>query len=276
MFKKSTLQKQLTTLILLALSIAVYSQNPYRLSAGARQVGMAYATASSIGFWNSFHNQASLAHMHKLSFGLNQDNRFGLAELSNKTFGFILPTGKGSLGAVYSYYGYSEYYRHSAGLAYGTKLGRMLSVGVQADLFSTRATGDYENTNELTFEVGALFKPTSGLSIGLHAFNPLPNSLRNHDIPTVITMGVGYTFSEVFTTVIDLEASNSGHNNVRFGMEYQTFGNFFVRGGIMTNPAGFSFGFGYSGQIFQGNIGFITHENLGLTPSLSLVILLNR
>lgn len=253
-------------------SVAVHSQNPFRQNAGAREVGLAYATSSTTGFWTSFHNQASLAHMHKLSIGINQDNRFGLSELSNKTFGFILPSGRGSLGAVYSYYGYTDFSRHSAGLAYGMKLGSMLSVGVQADFFSTRGAFDYENTNELTFEIGAQFRPFRNLSIGLHAFNPLPDIERKLDIPTVITLGAGYLFSDSFYTAIDLEAANSGHNNVRVGMEYKAYGDFFIRGGLMTNPAGLSFGLGYSGRVFQGNVGFITHENLGLTPSLSIVV----
>ncbi len=254
------------------MSVAVHSQNPYRLSAGAREVGLAYATTSTTGFWTSFHNQASLAYMQKLSLGVNQDNRFGLSELSNKTFGFILPSGHGSLGAVYSYYGYTDYSRHSAGLAYGMKIGKILSIGVQADLFSTRRALDYENTNELTCEIGALIKPIRGLSIGLHSFNPLPNSIRKLDMPTVFTLGVGYLFSETFFTAIDLESSNTGHTNIRFGMEMKAYENFYLRGGLMTDPSGISFGFGYSGNVFQGNIGFITHENLGLTPSLSIVI----
>lgn len=274
MYLKSSLLKFSTVMCLLVLSIAVYSQNPYRLNAGAKQAGMVYATSSTTGFWNSFHNQASLAYIRNLSFGINQDNRFGLSELSNKTFGFIMPSGKGSLGLVYSYYGYSEYNRHTAGLAYGMKLGNYLSAGVQADLFSTRAVGDYQNTNELTFEIGMLFKPAYGLSVGLHAFNPLPNSIRSNEIPSVISLGVGYMFYGVFLTVLDLEASSTGQNNLKFGMEYKAYGNFFIRGGIMSNPAGISFGAGYSGKVFQGNIGFITHTNLGLTPSLSIVIII--
>ena len=154
MLTGSSLQKVILTSCLILAGITLYSQNPYRLSAGARQAGMAYTTSTSTGFWNSFHNQASLAHMQNLALGINQDNRFGLSELSNKTFGFIIPSGKGALGAVYSYYGNSEYNRHTAGLAYGMKFGKMLSAGVQADLFSTRSAGDYRNTNELTFEAG--------------------------------------------------------------------------------------------------------------------------
>lgn len=262
------------TTIMALMSVAVHSQNPYRLSAGAREVGLAYATSATTGFWSSFHNQASLAYMSKLSIGANQDNRFGLAELSNKTFGFILPSAHGSLGAIYSYYGYTDYSRHSAGLAYGMKIGKIISVGVQADLFSTRRALDYENTNELTCEIGILVKPLKGLSVGLHTFNPIPDRIRELDMPTLITLGAGYIFSDTFLTVIDLESSDTGHTNLRIGMELEAYENFFLRGGLMSNPSGISFGFGYSGSVLQGNLGFITHENLGLTPSLSIVIFL--
>ena len=269
---KISLQKTTILLAWLSVSVAVHSQNPYGLSAGARQAGMAYTTAATTGFWTSFHNQAALAHNHRFSIGINQDNRFGLAELSNKTFGLVIPTGHGSLGAVYSYYGYTEYSRHTAGLAYGMKFGRLLSAGVQADLFSTRAPGDYANTNELTFEAGILFTPTQSFSIGLHTFNPLPDSWRSTDMPAVITLGASYSWSDAFFTAVDLESADTGHNNVRFGMEYRAFGNFYARGGVMTNPGAVSFGVGDQGSVIQGNVGFITHRNLGLTPSLSLVV----
>lgn len=275
MHSQNLLQKIMLLTMFFLMGVAVRSQNPNGLSAGAREVGMAYTTTATTGFWTSFHNQASLAYMSNLSIGINQDNRFGLSELSNKTFGFIIPTGHGSLGAVYSYYGYEDYNRHSAGLAYGLKIGRMLSLGVQADLYSTRAALDYESTNELSCEIGALLKPVKGLTIGLHTFNPLPNSIRDRDMPTVISLGLGYLFSETFYTGIELEASNSGRNRVRLGLEYQVYDNFYIRGGLMTEPRGISFGFGYSGSFFQGNLGFITHEDLGLTPSLSIVLFIN-
>lgn len=268
------LQKIKISLLFLVLSIAVQAQNPYRLAAGARQTGLAYTSVATEGFWASFHNQGALGLERKLSFGLNHESRFGIAELSNKTFGLILPTGRGALGAVYSYYGYSEYNRHTMGLSYGLMIGKKLSAGVQTDLYSTRQAGNYENTNELTFEAGILFLPVQSLKIGLHVYNPLPNSLRNNDLPTVIKLGTAYKFSSLFMAAIELEALSTGSNVVRFGMEYEALTNLYLRGGVLTNPFGFSFGAGYSGRIFQLDIGFITHENLGLTPSLSLVLFL--
>jgi len=261
------------TSALCLIGIAVYSQNPYRLSAGARQVGLAYATVATNGFWASFHNQASLARMEKWSVGLNQDNRFGLSELSNKTFGMIIPTGKrGALGMVYSYYGYAEYNRHTIGLAYGMKLGEKISAGIQTDLYSTRIAGDYRNRYDLTFEGGIHYHPVNRLVLGFHIYNPLPTKLHESEIPLVLKLGAAYDFTSQFMAQAEIEASDHEYRNIRVALEYSFLGNLMLRGGFMSNPLGYAFGGGYSGRIIQANLGFITHENLGLTPSLSVVI----
>ncbi|MGC9342351.1 MAG: hypothetical protein ACP5E3_06605, partial [Bacteroidales bacterium] len=220
MCQKISLQKILLTSALCVISIAVYTQNPYRLSAGARQVGLAYATVATNGFWASFHNQASLASMDKWSVGLNQDNRFGLSELSNKTFGMIIPSGKrGALGMVYSYYGYTEYNRHTAGLAYGMKLGEKISAGIQTDLYSTRISGDYRNRWDLTFEGGIQIEPLDELILGVHVYNPLPTALHESDIPLVLRLGTSYRFASSFLAIAEMEKSDAEYTNVRVACE---------------------------------------------------------
>ena len=272
MKRTGSLQKLFIIALLMFLSSAAYSQNPYRLTAGARQVGLAFACVSTEGFWSSFHNQASLGYTEKFSIGINQDSRFGIAELSNKTFAFVIPSGNGALGAVYSYYGYTEYNRHTAGLSYGMMLGPKVSAGIQADFFSTRAAGNYENVHEITFEAGFMYKPFERWSLGLHLFNPLPGSISEHNLPAVIRVGTGFFFSSAFQGMVEVEASNHYAAMLRIGAEYEVYQNLFIRGGFLSEPLGFSFGFGYSGRLFQANLGFITHENLGLSPSLSLVL----
>ena len=273
MYQKISLQKILLIPVLCLINFAVSAQNPYRLSAGARQAGLAWSTVATRGFWAGFHNQASLAMMQNWSAGLNQDNRFGLSELSNKTFGMIIPSKqRGALGLVYSYYGYTEYNRHTIGLAYGMKLGEKISAGIQTDLYSTRNAGDYRNMNELTFEGGIQYEPLDGLILGMHIYNPLPATLFKNDIPMVITVGASYEFASSFTAMAEMEASDYGRTNIRLAAEYEFYGNLYLRGGLMSEPLGFAFGGGYSGRIFQANLGFISHENLGLTPSLSLVV----
>jgi hypothetical protein len=65
---------------------------------------------------------------------------------------------------------------------------------------------------------------------------------------------------------------SSGSNLlVRVGFEYEAAKKFWLRGGFCTNNSSFSFGVGYLTKIVQLDIGFITHEKLGVTSSVSLI-----
>lgn len=258
-------------ILLVLLTIQLSGQNPYRLAAGAREASMAYTSATTAGFWSSFHNQALLGHYENLTLALNHESRFGLTELSNKTFGIIIPTGHGSLGAIYSYYGYSDFNRHTAAIAYGMMIGDHLAAGVQADLYSTRQWGNYNNFNEITFEAGLLWQPTDLLSLAFHLYNPLPTVLRANDLPVMISAGASYLFSNHFLTAIEYEAGSNGFNTLKVGCEAEVLDLFFLRGGLLTKPFGYSFGAGYQSRLFQADFSVITHENLGLTPSISLL-----
>jgi hypothetical protein len=257
---------------ILLFPVTVSGQNPYALAAGAREASMAYADIATDGFWSSFHNQALLGSYKNFTLAMSHESRFGIAELSNKTFGIIIPSRHGSIGAAYSYYGYSDFNRHTAVLAYGMMIGENMAAGVQADLYSTRQWGNYSNFNEITFEAGLLWQPADPLIIAFHLYNPLPPPLRPENIPSVISAGLSYRFSDRFMTAIEYEAGSNGLNSLKAGCEGQVLDLMFLRGGVMTEPFGYSFGAGYRTRLFQADLSFITHENLGLTPSVSLLV----
>ncbi|MCA1757023.1 MAG: hypothetical protein LC649_06160 [Bacteroidales bacterium] len=265
------LKVRFLTLFIL-LPVMMSGQNPYALSAGAREASMAYADIASAGFWSSFHNQALLGYYKNFTLAMSHESRFGIAELSNKTFGLIIPSGHGSIGAAYSYYGYSDFNRHTAALAYGMMIGENITAGVQADLYSTRQWGNYSNYNEITFEAGLTWQPADPLTLAFHLYNPLPPPVRPENIPTVISTGLSYRFSERFMAAFEYAAGSNQINSLKAGCEGQVLDLLFLRGGLMTEPFGYSFGAGYRSRLFQADLSFITHENLGLTPSVSLLV----
>ncbi|MEZ5000304.1 MAG: hypothetical protein R2744_12880 [Bacteroidales bacterium] len=152
-------------------------------------------------------------------------------------------------------------------------LGQKLSAGVQVDLYSTRQAGDYQNTNEITFEGGLLYRPVSALSIGLHFYNPFRAQLGIMTPPAEVTLGQviisllhswqSLNLKAVIRDIIQFVPGSNTRSSIMCSS-----------GGLLSNPFGFSFGAGYKGRILQADIGFITHENLGPTPSLSLILFL--
>jgi hypothetical protein len=57
----------------------------------------------------------------------------------------------------------------------------------------------------------------------------------------------------------------------RIGFEYETLKNFWFRGGFSSENTSFSFGIGYLVKFVQIDLGFATHEKLGVTSSASII-----
>ncbi len=267
----SSLLKISVSIYFIFLSLTSSGDVPYRLSASAGEAGMGFVCIMKNGFWNSFHNQALLAVNNSFSFGVNYENRFGISELGTRTAGFTFPAGKTALGAVYSHFGNSDFKRDMTGIACGLKLAEKIFAGVQVDYMSERTSKEYINNQTVTFETGVLVIPSENIRIGVHLFNPVPNSIRKSYLPTALRIGVGTDLSKTLFAGAEAEMSSGSKLIIRTGFEYEAADKFWLRGGFCTNNNSFCFGLGYTAKIVQIDFGFVNHNQLGITSSVSLI-----
>jgi len=223
------------------------------------------------GFWSSFHNQAALANNNSFSFGFNYENRFNINELGTRSAGIMIPAGKTSLAAIYSHFGYTDFKRDMTGLACGMKFSDKISAGLQVDYFSERTSGEYNNNQFVTCEAGLLITPNETTTIGIHIFNPVPDRFRKTFLPASLRIGAGTYLNKLLFAGIEAEMSTGSKLVIRTGFEYEAAKKFWLRGGYCTDNNSFSFGLGWFAKIVQMDIGFVTHEKLGVTSSVSLI-----
>jgi hypothetical protein len=265
-----SLHKISVSSILIFTCLTAPGDDLFRPSAGAAEAGMGYACVTRDIFWSSFHNQASLAYNSSVRFGINYENRFCIRELGTRFAAITLPAGKASMGAVYSDFGYTDFKRRMAALACGIKLSRNISAGVQADYFSEKASSGLSRIF-VTCEAGLIITPSANTRIGIHVFNPLPNSLRKRFIPSRIRIGAGTNLNRLLFTGVEAEMSTGSRITIRSGFEYEAASGFRIRGGFITNNNSFCFGLGYLFRLMQADISFVTHDRLGITSSASLI-----
>jgi hypothetical protein len=270
--------KQLSSLLKISVSVLLFFSSltasggdPFRPSAGAAEAGTGYVSIMKEAFWSAFHNQAALAFNNSFTVGFNYEDRFSIRELGTRTAGLIIPVGKASLGTVYSHFGYTDFKRDMTGLACGMKLSNKISAGIQVDYFSEKALGEYNNNQTVTCEVGLILAPSEVTRIGVHIFNPVPNSLRKTFVPTSVRVGAGTYLNKSLFTGVESEMSSGSKLIFRTGFEYEAAKKLWLRGGFSTDNNSFSFGVGWLIKFAKMDIGFVTHDKLGVTSSVSLI-----
>jgi hypothetical protein len=266
-----SLHKKIVSIIVIFLSLNAYCGNPYLQSAGAGEAGMGSVCIMRSGFWSSFTNPALLANNSSILAAFNYENRFNLWQLGTRSAGLIIPAGRTSMGVIYSHFGYSDFRRSLVGLACGMFLGENISAGVQVDYFLERTSGDYDNHQSVTCDAGLFFKPSQKVSIGVHLFNPVPNSFRRTIMPSSVRAGAGIELSKLLFAGAEAEMSSGEKLILRTGFEYEAFRKLWIRGGFSSENTSFTFGLGYLLKSLKVDLSFATHERLGMTSSASLI-----
>jgi len=224
------------------------------------------------GFWPSFHNQAVLGISNSVSAGFSYENSFGIRELGRSVIAMTYPAGKTTIGTIVSHFGYSDFSRVTTGLACGMQLSEMISAGVQIDYFTERSSGEYGNSDAVTFETGILINPGNDISVGIHLFNPLPRSVRKTYLPAIIRAGAAKYLGEDLLAGIEFETRTGGKIVFKTGFEYETAERFWLRGGFSTANNSFSFGIGYRVKFAQLDLAFATHDRLGITSTATIIL----
>ena len=245
---------------------------------GGRHAGMGNAAVSLYDFWAISHNQAGIARLGNTRGGFYFENRYLTKELGLGAAAFALPTNTGVFGLSLSYFGYSQYHESKVGIAYARTLSERLSVGVQFNYMYTFVGGKSSNsTGNVTLELGMIYELLPGLNVGAHIFNPSREKFASVDnlydeyIPTIIRFGMSFHFSDRVMVALESENDINRKPVFKVGVEYQLADQFFVRGGIGTNPTQNAFGFGFHTGSFFIDLSSSFHYVLGYSPQASII-----
>ncbi len=243
-------------------------------SIGARSAGVANASLTYIDVWSLWQNQAGIASLKEISAGVFYENEFLLPELALKAFGFVIPLKKlGVFGLSYTGFGYSLYNETKLGICYAKSYGDVFSFGMQLDYLNTFVGDGYGSNNAIAAEAGFQAKILPELVLAAHIYNPTRAKLAatyDERIPSILRIGLAYTFSDKVICSLELEKDITQQENVKAGVEYHAVKQFYLRCGISTNPVSDAFGIGLVMKTFKFDFSETIYQELGSTPAISL------
>jgi hypothetical protein len=95
--------------------------------------------------------------------------------------------------------------------------------------------------------------------------------LRKSYLPSILRAGAGIYLNRLLFACAEAEITTGRNLMLKTGFEYGSGKNFRLRGGFSSENTSFSFGIGYLLKSVQIDLGFTTHERLGITSSASII-----
>ena len=239
------------SLLLIGVCLFSYQCFSWDLSgiAGGRSNATGKCSVSFSDFWSIQNNPAGLADWKSLCAGLSYENRFFMKELAYYNSAFVMPVKIGTFGLSFSRFGFEDFNENKLGLAYARSFGSLLKMGLKLDYLWLDFSDEYVKRRTATFEIGIQSDITNDLRLGVYIFNPTHVKLKtihNEHIPVVFRLGFAYKVTKDFLATSEVEYDTDKRLDYRFGLEYKTVKEFYIRAGVNTNPATASFGIGYT------------------------------
>jgi hypothetical protein len=186
-----------------------------------------------------------------------------------------IPTGSGTFGISYSYFGYPVYHESKFGLAFGKAFHERFSFGLQLDYLNTYINNELGNSGTVAIEAGIMAEPVDNLMLGFHVYNPTGATIpkmRQEKIPVIMRLGLGYQFGERLFLGIETEKDLDIDKALyKTGLEYRVIEYIYARLGIRVQEyVEHSFGIGFELLNIHASLAFSYRQLVGYTPYFSL------
>lgn len=242
---------------------------------GSRGYALGGCSIALPDVWVTANNPAGLTRLEKLAVGTFFSNAFLVKELSRKGLAISYPMKRWGVGLYLSHYGYTRYNEVTLGASTALRLGSRLSIGIQLNYFRISQGGDFPSTNNLSYAIGAFYKTSEKIQVGLLLFNPFPVISTNElskDNSTQISLGLNWRIVESFSCFMELNKAIQESPILRIGLEYTVAKPFFLRVGMLTNPMQATFGLGLNWRKFHFDLSGSYHPVLGYSPNASIIL----
>ncbi|MBL7856938.1 MAG: hypothetical protein JNM57_04555 [Cyclobacteriaceae bacterium] len=230
---------------------------------GARQNGLAYASACLQDEWSVFNNIAGMADVKKLQAGFTYDARPYLKSFDRMAVAVVNPIKIGSLGVGASRMGDDLYNEHVLAVGFSNHFG-LASLGIRANYIQYRAEG-FGSAHAITISFGGIAQLTPAISVGAHIVNinqPKISTISDERIPTYLMAGVAIHPTEKVLILSEIEKDIDHAPKWKTALEYQAHKKLSFRTGFTINPGAAFFGFGFKAK-FSLDYAFQYHPEVG-------------
>jgi hypothetical protein len=239
---------------------------------GARAIGMNGAyTSISDNSLAIFYNPSGLGQMKYREFSVFYSPApFGLTELSTSALTYAEPFKFGTLGIGIKNYGFDLYREIGINLSYGGSYKKKIFYGLNLNYYNLKIKDNYNANNSASsaaIDIGLMAYITKFLRWGFLGKNISGSTIGVSKDKIAQVYRTGFSLVSKGNLSFGLEAEKDVRYalSVRAGMEYCPMDYVDIRAGVGSEPTTFTFGIGFSYNLFQLDYALYNSPDLGLT-----------
>ena len=246
---------------------------------GAKQIALSNSDlAVSDNVFALFENPAGLAQITHDEAGVYfSPSPFGMSELKNAYAAFSHPMNFGAIAVGGMIYGFELYKETQMSLGGSYNYDDRFFIGVVFN-YKNFTVKNYGSKNTMIFDIGVLVKLTEDLHFGFIYKNITRASLisETDELPVELSSGLSYKIIDNCTASLAIEKDIRYKASPRLGIDYAIIQYLAIRMGFAKNPNLYSFGIGINYSLFNFNYAVVTHQQLGLTHQVGVIISFNK
>ena len=258
-------------LIFFALTQFIYAQ----FDPGAKQIALSNSdVAVSDNVFTLFSNPAGLAQINNIEVGaFFSPSPFGMSELKNAFAAFTYPMNFGTMAIGGMVYGFDLYKESKISLGGSYNYQNNFYLGATLN-YKNISIKNYGSKSAIIFDLGLLAIITDDLHFGFSYKNITHASLSSDtdELPVEIFSGLSYRIINSCVISLAIEKDIRYKVSPRFGIDYKIIKYLSLRTGFSKNPNLYSFGVGIHYSMFDFNYALFTHQELGLTHQIGVII----
>ncbi|MHB1685807.1 MAG: PorV/PorQ family protein [Ignavibacteriaceae bacterium] len=262
--------------IVIALIVFLFSRIYFpQINPGAKQVSLSNSDAATSGdVFALFNNPAGLSQIAQREIGVYYSPApFGLTEMANGFIAYNESFSFGSIAAGGMSYGFDLYRENKFTLGYSYNYQNKF-LGGAAINFHTVSIKNYGYTSAFYLDIGGIAYLNNFLRWGfyLHNVNRASFTDEQNQIPVVFNTGFSFDVMNNLTFHLAIEKDLIQNASVQFGVEYNIIKYFSIRTGFSNEPSKFSAGVGVNYSFVQFDYAVFTHQDLGMTHQLGVIL----
>ncbi|MEN3039218.1 MAG: hypothetical protein ABDI07_08745 [Candidatus Kryptonium sp.] len=246
-----------------------------RIIANENTGARAFALKSYVGVandsWTIFYNPAGLANLRNREISFSYiPAKFGLSELSEKSFAFYEPSLPVKIGFGFKIFGFELYKENifKFSIAYGFEI---FNFGLNLN-YNFVSIKNYGKAGAFSADFGFFSKSLKFARFGFVLKNLISGRIgqAKESLPKEIEFGFAFLPYDNLMISVSAHKEMNFRESLKYGLEYTIADILILRFGLSNYPIQYSGGIGVKFFVFQLDYGVNNHQSLGLTHQITL------